>query len=148
MVEVDKNVLTIKAYKQDGTLIDSYSIDKENPAKSSLTLAPARSASGRFSVYGDIPSQAGGAGLSIARLIDEKWYVNAKVFMGCIGGGATLSSGTVELFYEGRNMKVPPEKTSIIKEKKAAFITPDVLKQFVGFDYYYDEGLNLLVFAK
>ena len=147
-VQVKTNVLTINSYKQDGTLLDSYSIDKENDAKSTPSLLPARYNVAHFAVYGELPPLAASGNSAPARKVDEKWFVNAKIFMGSIGGGAVMEAQKVELFYEGRNFKVPPEKTFIIKEKKLSFVSVDVIKQFVGFDYYYDEGLNLLVFTK
>ncbi len=146
-VQVNKNTLTINAYKQDGTLIDSYTIDKENNAKSSLTPAPARYEVTHFVIYGDLFTGPAAGNARTAKKVDDKWFVNAKVFMGSIGGGAALSSQKVELFYETRSLKVPPEKVEIT-EKKIVYIPVDLIKQFVGFDYYYDEALNVLFFTK
>ncbi len=146
-VEVKNNTLTIKAYKQDGTLLDNYSIDKENSANSTFALLPGRYGVAHFVVYGELPSGQAAGNVSTAKKIDDKWFVNAKVFMGFIGGGAVLNSQKVELFYDPRSLKVPTEKV-VITEKKVAYVSVEVIKQFLGFDYYYDEDLNLLFFTK
>ena len=161
LVRVGPGAMTVDAYKQDGTLFDTYTIDKQDDARSSPAAAPARYASARFVVNGEMPTGLASENMGTARLVNGEWFVNAKVFMGAIGGGVYYGTEDVRIFRETSFMSVPKEKVFITDrrgavlgpgdataERKIPFVSVGIVKEFTGFDCRYDESLNVLFFSR
>jgi len=160
LCEIDSGRLTVRAYKTDGTVIDVYTIDKDRPERSTLTPAPARFSRPRFSLNGDLPPMHASDNGATALSIDGKWFVNARVFLGCLGGPPIARENGVELILDTREMTVPegqarvfrkediPPKPGIPPVRHSIFVSADVIREFTGYDFTYDEALNVLHFSR
>jgi len=160
--EVDGSKLTIKSVKQDGTIIDSYAIDKSTGTDNPQTIVPAKSTYTRLAIYGDLlqtplltsaPSQ-----------INGKWYLPARSFAAFLGGtiGWNSNDASVSLTISGTTATVKQNSTlatlsgaavtlsdTITKDSSGTtLISADDLKQLFGFSYKYDTTTNMLLFTK
>ena len=146
-VRIDGPRLTVRAFKADGTLLDRYTIDKENPAANTITAAPERFNKTRTVVYGDfLPGQALNPSVA-AQDAQGTWFVDAKAFMACLGGAVSSQDGTTWLFLGSRSYAVPSGQTRFNSAKVLA-ISAGALHDLLGFQCRYDDALNALFFAK
>ncbi len=146
-VSVQKNVLTIKAFKQDGTLIDSYTIDKQNDSNSSLTPAPFRFNIVRAAVYGNFLIGQSINSPSITKNTNGEWYIDVSPFMNYIGGSIAVSNNKEYLILKDKTLEVPADKVQV-NSKKITLVSAGALKSLLGFNFSYNEFLNVIEFVK
>ncbi len=160
--EVDGSKLTIKSVKQDGTLIDSYTIDKSTGTDTPKRIVPAKSTYTRLAIYGDLLQTP--LLTSAPTQVNGKWYLPARSFVAFLGGTVTWSSndGSVSLtigdttagIYQNTTAATLKNTTvtladAITKDSSGTtLISADDLKQLFGFSYKYDATTNMLLFTK
>lgn len=160
VVDVNGNKLTINAVKQDGTLIDTYTIDKATGKDTPQTVIPPKYNNTRLVIYGNMLQQPF---MSIGpQKIDGKWYVPVRAFIEYLGGTVTWKGNNkVDLVY-GKDMVQIAQKniTATLNGKKITLpdvilnikgntmISADDLNTLFGFTYKYDESTNMLMFTK
>lgn len=148
-VRIDGPRLTVRAFKADGTPVDSYIIDKKDPSVSTITPAPERFNRTRTIVYGDflggqaIYSKSGSA----AQDSNGTWFVDAKGFMTYLGGAVLYQDETTWLFLGSESHFVPSDQARFNSDKTLV-ISADALHDLLGFQYRYDGALNALFFVK
>ena len=148
-VRIDGPRLTVRAFKADGTPIDSYTIDKKDPSAGTMATAPARFNKTRTVVYGDfLPGQAliSKSG-SAAQDAQETWFVDARAFMTYLGGSVSHQDGTTWLFLAGKSYAVPSDQARFNADKVLT-ISAGAIHDLLGFQYRYDDALNALFFVK
>ncbi len=136
-VEVNDEKLTVSSLKEDGTLIDRYVIDKNNPGNSTMDLLPAKYNTTRLVIYGDPITFGGGA-----KVVDGRAYVDAVTLAARLGGTYDLAAKTLTL---GENSYVfTGDKLSA----DGKMIAIDALNTDAGFNNKYDSQLNAVMIEK
>jgi 3',5'-cyclic AMP phosphodiesterase CpdA len=168
VVSVSGQKLTVDMYKQDGSLITSYTIDKGG-AGSTPTAVPGKSNYVRLSVCGNLltvpqvstaPSQVGGV-----------WYIPLKTAVQAVNGSVTWNAadatitiamaktavikiGSTEAAVNGVPVTL---KYAPISQKGSALIAAEDVKNLLflasgtivgqvnAFSYRYDEALNMIL---
>lgn len=159
-VEAKGDQLTINGFKQDGTLLDTYTIDKANHKTLPVTIPPGKYHQTMLVVYGNLlqqpfipinPSQ-----------INGKWYVPVRAFMEFVGAGVEWKdSGSIMLSYAKSNTEVYLESKEVVLNGKkteltdpvllnkgVAMISADDLNLLFGFTYQYNADTNVLMITK
>lgn len=146
VADVQGNVLSIKAYKQDGTLVDTLNIDKSNKNNSTKVILPsaynvdmnnkelaAIGADPRLVIYGTPIA----FGSNQCEIIDGKAYVNPQYIALYMGGS-----------YDSNNLKLTIGKAvytfsnqDISKKKN---VSVDALNK-IGFNCEYNSQLNTVM---
>lgn len=160
--EVDGSKLTIRAVKQDGTLIDSYTINKSTGTDTPQTIVPGKANYTRLAVYGNelhTPLLT-----SAPEQINGKWYVPVRSFAEFLGGtvmwngsdnsvslavgstAAQIQLNTTSAKLNGSAVTLPDAVT--VNAKFSTLISADDLHQLLGFTYQYDASTNMLLFTK
>ncbi|WKV07550.1 fibronectin type III domain-containing protein [Thermoanaerobacterium sp. CMT5567-10] len=160
---INGNTLTIKAVKQDGTPIDTYSITK-NPdgteTDSPVTVVPTKYNATMLTIYGNMLQQPFMS--SNPKQINGKWYVPARAFMQYLGSNVDWNAnGTINITYgktqaniaidsttaqlNGKNLTIPD---AVVSDNGLTWISADDLKALFGFNYKYDSNTNMLMFVK
>ncbi|MFU0782375.1 MAG: 3',5'-cyclic AMP phosphodiesterase CpdA [Thermoanaerobacterium thermosaccharolyticum] len=160
---INGNTLTIKAVKQDGTPIDTYSITK-NPDgtenDSPQTVLPTKFNATMLTIYGNMLQQPFMP--SNPKQINGKWYVPARAFMQYLGSNVDWNAnGTINITYgktqaniaigsttaqlNGKNLTIPD---AVVSDNGLTWISADDLKALFGFNYKYDSNTNMLMFVK
>ncbi|MBV7272669.1 metallophosphoesterase family protein [Clostridiaceae bacterium UIB06] len=149
VADVQGNVLSIKAYKQDGTLVDTLNIDKSNKNNSTKVILPsaynvdmnnkelaAIGADPRLVIYGTPIA----FGSNQCEIIDGESYVNPQYIALYMGGS-----------YDSNNLKLTIGKTvytfsnqDISKNKN---VSVEALNK-VGFNCEYNSQLNTVMVDK
>ncbi|HHV74494.1 MAG TPA: metallophosphoesterase [Thermoanaerobacterium sp.] len=160
---INGNTLTIKAVKQDGTPIDTYSITK-NPdgteTDSPQTVVPTKYNATMMTIYGNMLQQPFMP--SNPKQINGKWYVPARAFMQYLGSNVDWNTnGTISITYGKTqvNFNIGSTKTqlnsktleipdAIVLSNGLTWISADDLKTLFGFNYKYDSNTNMLMFVK
>lgn len=160
---INDNTLTIKAVKQDGTPIDTYSITK-NPdgteTDSPQTVIPTKYNATMLTIYGNMLQQPFMP--SNPKQINAKWYVPARAFMQYLGSNVDWNAnGTISITYgkTQANLNIGSTKAqlnsktlaipdAIVLNNGLTWISADDLKALFGFSYKYDSNTNMLMFVK
>lgn len=142
-VNVNDDKLTINAVKQDGTLIDSYTIDKGNDTDSPLTILPPKYKNTHLAIYGNLVNYQLS---SFPVQQNNKWYVPASAFVSFQGGFTTPSAVGLTIALGGKTISLP--LTNIVKLNNDNYISADDIKTQLGFSYNYDANNNILYFTK
>lgn len=160
---INGNTLTIKAVKQDGTPIDTYSITK-NPDgtenDSPQTVLPTKYNSTMLTIYGNMLQQPFMS--SNPKQINGKWYVPARAFMQYLGSNVDWNAnGTINITYGKTQANIAIGSTTaqlnsktlsipdaVVSDSGLTWISADDLKALLGFNYKYDSNTNMLMFVK
>ncbi len=160
---INGNTLTIKAVKQDGTPIDTYSITK-NPdgteTDSPETVVPTKFNATMLTIYGNMLQQPFMP--SNPKQINGKWYVPARAFMQYLGSNVDWNAnGTINITYGKTQANIAIGSTTaqlngkklaisdaIVSDNGLTWISADDLKALFGFNYKYDSNTNMLMFVK
>jgi 3',5'-cyclic AMP phosphodiesterase CpdA len=154
VAQVKGDTLTLTAYKQNGTVLDTYSISKsgfDTPA----TLLPIKSSNTQVVVYGNIAA-------STALQKDSQWYVSLDfVKINNIGGTynfdsvsnqaiITISDKTYTLTVGSNTVDTTSSTLAspIILANEIPMIAAKDLITLWGFHYNYDSKFNILYIAK
>lgn len=136
-VVVDGGKLTVNSFKVDGTLIDNFVINKDNPGNSTKMLLPARNNATRLVFFGNMINFGAGA-----KVVDGRAYVDADTLAACLGGTYDLVAKTLIL---GKNSYVfTGDKLSA----DGKMIAIDALNADAGFSNKYDAQLNAVMIEK
>ena len=139
-VAVNNGALTINSYKQDGTVIDQYTIDKDDPSKSTPEILPAKYNKTRLVVYGE-PMALGIPPV----IVDGKAYVDLPYLAQLIR--AKYDPVTMKLSITDDTLTV-----TTYTFKKEMFtkdgISIDTLNQVAGFHNRYDPVFNMVMIEK
>ena len=142
-VELDGRRLTIKCFKQDGTLVDTYLIDKDHPEKSTSAheLLPPKFQRAKDSVGADLKLVVFGnyapGSSSKAEKINEKIYVDLQSI-------ATSSKGIYDPAARLLTLKERKfQLTEDMLDGKGGKIALDALTG-LGFSCRYDEKFNMV----
>jgi hypothetical protein len=154
VAQVKGDTLTLTAYKQNGTVLDTYSISKSG-FDTPTTLMPIKPFNTQVVVYGNLAA-------STALQKGSQWYVSLDfVSISNIGGTynfdftsgqATVTiSGKTYTFTVGSNtvgttsaMLADP----VILANEVPMIAANDLLSLWGFHYNYDSNFNMLLIAK
>jgi len=145
-VSVNKNRLTVTAKKQDGSVIDIYTINRDSDTEGTLTCAPAKFNATRVAVYGSL---LGGSALnrpSAAKGTNGDWYVDAKAFMSYLGGSLLPLNDKLSLSLGTNTFEIPAEHWQRLKDGPSLSVS--TIKNVLGYSCRYDESLNVLFFVK
>lgn len=96
--QVNGSILTLTAYKQNGTVLDTYSINKSG-SDYPVTVLPTRSVNTQVAVYGSVVSA------STAVQINSKWYVSLNFVTASNLGGTysfNAASNQATVTYSGK----------------------------------------------
>ena len=164
VAQVNGDKLTISAFKQDGTPIDTYSVDKSTDTDSPKTVVPGKYNYTRLQIYGNLmqtpflpapPKQ-----------INGKWYVPARAFTQFLGGNVGWNDGKVTLSITqlsgdvitasvsidstsakvGKNDVTIPD--AITLDSNMTWISADDLNTLFGYTWNFDDSTNVLSFSK
>lgn len=159
VAEVSASRLTLRAIKQDGTPIDTYTIDKEKQTDFPRTSLPGRYNTPMMAIFGNLVQPP--MMTTPPRLVNGKWYVPVRPFIAFLGGDVTWQQGiigiqygkmTVELSVKGKSAKVNGQPVTlpdpILEDKGISLISADDLRQLFGFQANYDATTNILMLSK
>jgi hypothetical protein len=149
VADVKGNVLAINAYKQDGTLVDSFAIDKNHPQNSTKVVLPtaynvdmnnkelaAIGADPRLVIYGTPLA----FGSNQAEIIKGKAYVNPNYIAMYLGGS-----------YDSSSMKLTIDKQAYSFNAKdlspSKNVSLDALIR-AGFNCSYNTQFNMIMIDK
>ncbi|MGV8979989.1 purple acid phosphatase family protein [Clostridium sp.] len=148
-VELKGSQLTINANKQDGTLIDSYVIDKSNPKNntSNQELLPATYNVGNNQAIGDDPrlviyGTSVTLGSSKAAIIDGRAYADINTIAFSMGGLYNAASKTLSFAATTKYVL-----TGAMLSKDGKLVSIDALNTF-GFSNHYDKKFNMVFIEK
>lgn len=146
-VQVNGAKLTITARKSDGTVIDTYTIDKANYANSTITTAPGKYNVTRVAVYGSLLGGQTINAPSAQKNTNDEWFIDINAFMTYIGGTVTSTNDKTTLHLGGKDYDIPADKV-VINTNKVVTVSAEAIKSLLGYSYNYDSGLNVIFFAK
>lgn len=160
VAELNGDKLTLRAMKQDGTPIDTYTIDKASGLDTPQTIVPPKYNSTRLVIFGNMLQQPL---LPVTpKQVNGQWYIPVRAFMQFLGGNvAWYDDGSVTIVYgkdkvqmasnsaratiNGQEVNLPG---SSLMDKNTLFIPAADLEEFFGFSYKYDAATNMLMFTK
>lgn len=142
-VSVDGMKLTINSVKQDGTPIDSYTIDKAADTDSPKTILPAKTKNTHIVIFGNMinPQLS-----NFATQQNNSWYVPVASFVSFLGGSTTPSAVGLSVSLGGKTPAIPQAK--LVKIGNDNCISVDDVKALFGFNNSYDAATNTLYFTK
>lgn len=149
VADIKNNVLTINAYKQDGTMVDSFVIDKNKPENSTKVVLPtaynidmnnkelaAIGADPRLVIYGTPIA----FGSNQAEIIKDKAYINPNYIAMYLGGK-----------YDATNMKLTIDKDAYTFQQKDLSSKKNVSIEALnksGFNCKYNSQFNMVMIDK
>jgi predicted MPP superfamily phosphohydrolase len=149
VADVKGNVLTINAYKQDGTLVDSFVIDKDHPKNSTKVVLPtaynidmnnkelaAIGADPRLVIYGTPIA----FGSNQAEIVKDKAYANPNYIAMYLGG--TYDSSSMKLTIDKVSYNFTAADLSSNKN-----VSLDALNK-AGFNCSYNTQFNMIMIDK
>lgn len=162
VADVNGNTLTVKAVKQDGTPIDTYSITKnadgtevDNPK----TAVPTKFNAPMLVIYGNMLQQP--FITTNPKQINGKWYVPIRTFAQYLAGNVGCNNGAISVSVEktSANIAINSKKATlngkniilndlVVFDKGTTMVSADSLNALLGFDYKYDSSTNMLMFVK
>lgn len=160
VANVNGDKLTLTARKQDGTVIDTYTIDKSTGTTTPATVTPPRYNNTRLVIYGNMLQEP--LMPVPPRQINGKWYVPLRPFIEFLGGNIVWQgngaidftcgkdNGTVNVdsttaTAAGQNVAMPDK---VLLDKGVTLISADDLTKLLGFAYKYDSSTNMLLFTR
>lgn len=146
-VEINGGRLTITASKKDGTVIDTYTIEKGHHPGNTVATFPSKYNTTRVAIYGSLLNGQTLNTLAASQITNGEWFVDANAFMSYLDGFATRIEGKTVLNLDGKTYEVPADKT-IITAKNVITISTDAINTLLGFSCQYDDSLNILFFVK
>jgi len=138
LVTVNNNILNIKAFNLDNTLIDSYTIDKGNNTDIPQTIIPSRYDSTKLVIYGQLVNS-----LSAVEQQNGKWYIPLNTFITNSGGTFTCTDKVISIVLNGKTYSLGK---NLLKNGKS--IVADDIKSIFAYSFKYDESMNVLYFTK
>ena len=159
VAQINGDKLNLKATKQDGTLIDDYTIDKTAGTDSPKSAIPPKYNDTRLVIFGNMLQQP--FLTTTPKKIGEKWYVPARAFVqynnGSVvwndNGKLTLTSGkkaevtvgSTDATLNGSALTLPDK---VVLDQNNTLISADDISAIFGFTYKYDDTTNMLSFTK
>lgn len=142
-VEVKGGAATIKSFKQDGTLIDTYVIDKDNPDNSTITTAPGKYNKPRLVIYGNQITYTSPI------IKDGKAYVDINLISSMINSGKYDTSTKTLAFSDdnGFNYSFKLTDNSFLADNPS-YVSIDSLNSIAGFSNKYDTSANIVYIAR
>jgi acid phosphatase type 7 len=141
VADVNKNIFTLKAYYQDGRLIDSLTIDKSKDEVFPFKKIPEKFKETRLVVFGSLMADSFNPVKK-----DAIWYIPAKIFIEYIHGN--LNKRDNILVINIGNDIAEFNIKHFQQNKHVDMISTVELKAKFGFIYKYDETLNMLLLSK
>ncbi|OIQ57025.1 3',5'-cyclic adenosine monophosphate phosphodiesterase CpdA [Moorella thermoacetica] len=160
VAELNGDKLTLKAVKQDGTPIDTYTIDKASGLDTPQTVIPPKYNNTRLVVFGNMLQQPL---LPVPpKQVNGQWYVPVRPFMQFLGGNvAWHEDGNVSIVYGKNKVQISSNSAratingqevnlpgNILLDKDYLFIPAAGLQTLFGFNYKYDAATNMLMFTR
>jgi len=169
VAQVDGNALTLKAFKQNGTLVDSYSINKSTGLDTPETVLPARYANTQVVVYGNEAKDSASNPINAIKM-ESNWYIPLYFVMVQYGNGNASNLGVTGYNYSeesgritftmGTKTYIFTVGTTVIVGVTTTLINPIILQNRIpmievtdikavwGFTYKYDAIFNMLLLTK
>ena len=158
--EVAGNKLTLKAYTQSGSLIDTYTIDKSTGTDMPPTSLPERSNDTRLVIWGNM-LQTPLINMPPLNLFGT-WYVPLQSFFEFVGGTVEMPDSDKFIVKYNKNNYVfwKNDTKCVVNEqpgslqhplqdaKGTSMIAAEDVKTLLGFGYKYDAAINMLLMAK
>ncbi len=158
-VEVDGFKIKIDSFSQDGTIIDSYKIDKEKDEDEPKTVLPEKTEDVILILNGKIMPVEN---LKAVQLIEGKWYLSAKIFSKEVEGSLKrvddnkirLNMHDIRVTFNltEKNCTVdgkPKEiKDELIINNEEVLISADTIKDVYEYLWHYNEKQNMIFFTK
>lgn len=149
VAEVAGSTLALKTVKQDGTLVDTFRIDKAKDTDTDVTQAPipsktwTRYAAPTLVVFGNVvsPTMYGHGPM----LKDGTWFVDANAFAGYIGAAFVAKDQGTVINMGGKDYPIAADK--LVTDNKIVLLSVDALKA-LGFSAAFHKNTNLLELAK
>lgn len=160
VAELNGDKLTLRAMKQDGTPIDTYTIDKASGVDTPQTIVPPKYNSTRLVIFGNMLQQPL---LPVTpKQVNGQWYIPVRAFIQFLGGNvAWYDDGSVTIVYGKNKVRMASNSAratingqevnlpgSSLMDKNTLFIPAADLEEFFGFSYKYDAATNMLMFTK
>ncbi len=142
VVGVAGNVLTIRTIKQDGTLVDTFSIDKAKDTDTDMALAPVPSrswvkySSPTLVMFGNVVSPTMVAQPPMQK--DGTWWVDLNAVAGYLGGKISANGAAVTL--GGKDWPIPGNMTFT---DKTVMVSVEALRP-LGFSASFHPATNIL----
>ncbi len=142
VVRVAGNVLTITTVKQDGTIVDTFSIDKAKDTDTDMAVAPVpdrswvKYSSPTLVMFGNVVSPTMVA--QSPKQKDGSWWVDLNAVAGYMGG--TVSADGTAVRLGGKDSTIP---ANMIFMDKALMVSVEALKS-VGFSASFHPATNIL----
>lgn len=158
VAEVDGSKLTLKAVKQDGTILDTYTIDKASGADSPKTVLPQKYVNTQVVLYGK--ELMNGTDNVVAQKVYDKFYIPTEIFIKAVGGTFSKDESKAYVTYNGKavvltvgskvakvnggDIDIPDQ---IIKDENGnILISSDDINRLFGITYRYDSTFNMILF--
>lgn len=139
-VQINNGNLNITSFKQDGTIIDKYVIDKDNPKNSTVDTIPAKYNKPRLVVYGT-PIVLG----KPATIVDGKAYVDLAYIAELIGAKYDATKMTLDMVDDNGNASTYTFTPDMFTKDG---ISIDTLNKIAGFNNRYDTTFNMVMIEK
>ena len=145
VIEVTARTLVMKTVKQDGTVLDTFSIDKMKDTDSDMARAPIPSKSWvkyavpTLVVFGNVVSPAMVRHAPVLR--EGKWYVDLGALAAALGAAVNVTDAGTSLAVSGKDLPLAPEQ--LWTDNKVVLAPADVLAP-LGFLVAFHEATNLL----
>ena len=147
VVEVSGDGLTIKAFNQDNTLIDTYTINKATDEDFPKTIIPSKGST-RLVIFGNVVQEPLMPVVPVK--INNEWYVPASSFAQFLGGYATqVSERELTINISSAILKNHIKTLLYIRDtsSKLLMISAYNISMQFGFTYKYNETSNMLIFS-
>jgi len=149
LVTVEGTTLTVTTYKQDETLVDTFTIDQTKDIDSDTALYPppntswVQFAQPILAVYGNLlsPTMIYHAPL----LRDGVWYVDAQAFAAYLGATLTPQGDTAIIAMAGKSIVIPASQ--LLMDRGTLLLSADGLKA-LGFSSTFHAENNILSVVK
>jgi hypothetical protein len=139
-VQIKDGALTISSFKQDGTLIDKYVIDKDNVKNTTINTLPGKFNKPRLVVYGTSIVLG-----KLPTVVDGKAYVDLAYIAELIGAKYDSTAMTLGMTDDdGNQVTYTFTKDDFTKDG----ISIDTLNKVAGFDNKYDTQFNMVMIEK
>ncbi|MGA2481241.1 MAG: metallophosphoesterase family protein [Spirochaetia bacterium] len=145
VVQVTAKTFVVKTVKQDGTLLDTFSIDKEKDTDSDAARAPipsktwTRYAAPTLVVFGTVVSPAVYHHGPV--LHEGKWFVDLAALAACVGAAVNVNDSGATFSQGGKEVRIPPDL--LWTDATVTLVATDALTA-MGFVTAFHEATNLL----
>lgn len=138
-VEIRGSKLTIKAFEQNGNIVDDFVIDKANPQNNTLMVPSGRLGDTRMVLFGT-PIVYGKKPV----FENNKWYVDFKLLLNFMDAKYNKEENSVSFKKPKVKVYVNDE---MFKDSTRAMISVEALKE-LGFSCEYQSSTNYLLIEK